>query len=68
MTGGIAGGNWGAVTGCYFLDNMRAGVGRVRGEEVVTKITAEQMKLTETFVEFDFASVWQMSDSMPILR
>ena len=71
-TGNISGGNYvggvgyyysGMVTNCYYLDTCGAsGVG--------TSLTAEQFAQQDSFTDWDFDTIWQMSDTLkrPILR
>jgi len=52
--GGIAGSNdKGTVTGCYYLDSSAE-----NGNSYGTPLTEEQMRLAESFVGFDFETVW----------
>lgn len=57
--GGIAGYNASeTVTNCYYLDTASKGAGE--GTDACTKCTAEELKEQDTFVGFDFDSVWTM--------
>lgn len=61
--GGVAGWDPGTVTNCYYLDTCGAsGVG--------TSLTAEQFAQQDSFTDWDFDTIWQISDTLkrPILR
>ena len=60
LSGGIAGSNEsGSVTiNCYYLNNISKGIGSGTGNAV--ECTSAQMQKEETFVGFDFGSVWTM--------
>ena len=69
--GGIAGVNdEGTVKNCYYLDNITQGVGY--GTDTATKRTFEKLINQDTFVGFDFETVWTMDDEIgypcPVLR
>lgn len=62
--GGIIGYNdWGSFENCYYLDTCGAGGSG-------TSLNAEQFKDQSNFAGFDFATVWQMNNTLgrPTLR
>ncbi len=50
-----------AITNCYYSDNVSAGVGRGSVNVSTTKCVFEDMSKPETYVGFDFDTVWTMS-------
>jgi hypothetical protein len=64
--GGIAGGNLGSMTDCYYLNTMTVGSGR--GTDSAIRLDAQQMKTQASFGGFDFNEVWTMGDNCPKLR
>ena len=54
---------WGETKNCYYLDNVECGA--VEGTAV--KCTAEQMMQQETFVGFDFDTIWTMAGNTDYL-
>jgi len=57
---------------CYYIDGTLHGVGRSDGYDLTVKLTAEEMKNSVNFPEFDFATIWEMSNDpnypYPVLR
>ena len=68
--GGIVGDNSSTISNCYYLDIVLQGVGL--GTDTAVKCTLEEMKKQDTFVGFDFESIWEMrkgnSYPFPTLR
>jgi len=61
VSGGIVGYMYsGTITDCYYLDNISTGVGK--GTDTCIKCTSAEMKKQETFVGFDFETVWEIED------
>ncbi len=59
FVGGIVGSNDGAVSNCYYLDSISSGCGF--GEKAgMISCTEIELRLQQTFSEFDFESVWTM--------
>ena len=58
MPGGVA-------TNCYYLDNVKKGIGK--GADASIKCTKAQMMQQETFVGFDFDEVWTMAGNADYL-
>jgi hypothetical protein len=57
----------GIISNCYYLDIILIGVGK--GTGTLTKLTSEQMKLQNSFVGFDFQTIWKMpTNNFPELR
>ena len=60
---GIAGDNYDStITNCYYLDTATVGMGSRGGTSTDTSIrcTVEQMKQEETFIGFDFETIWEI--------
>ena len=55
-SGGITG-SGGAITNCYYLNTIATGVGN-GADTGTTSCTEQEMQLQETFVGFDFDTVW----------
>ena len=62
--GGITGNNDAedTISNCYYLDTAVKGVGSLSDTSTDTSIrcTVEQMKQKETFVGFDFETIWEI--------
>ena len=59
--GGIAGYNdKGSISSCYYLNNVSSGLGYGLGD--ATSCTSDEMKNRETFVGFDFESIWEIDN------
>lgn len=55
------------VTDCYYLDIEKSFAGEICGEWVklpAGMLTAEQMKLQDSFIGLDFADTWVLQDGM----
>ncbi|MBO5870582.1 MAG: hypothetical protein J6Q89_07530, partial [Clostridia bacterium] len=59
--GGIAGDNYGTITNCYYINNISKGV--ADGPDTATKCTDEELKKQETYIGFDFETVWTMESN-----
>lgn len=60
-SGGLAAENAGTISDSYYHDLIVTGVGS--GTEQGTQLTMEQLKSQESFVGFDFSSVWTIDAS-----
>ena len=67
-TGGMVGGNQGALANCYYMDFLPRGSGTV----LATPISLESMKQADIFAGFDFDRIWGIDGSaafpFPTLR
>lgn len=63
--GGISGFGMKNTNNCYYLNNIQKGVGY--GTDKTVKCTEAEMKRQETFVGFDFDSIWTMAGNQDYL-
>ena len=71
QVGGVAGGvnDGSTITSCYYLNRIEMGIGSGDGDTTVC--TQEEMKDPQTYVGFDFDTIWVMGDGtflFPVLR
>ncbi len=66
--GGVVGYNYGAVRGCYYLDNAEHGIDYDTAANQPIKITAAQLLQQQTFADFDFKVIWEMGTNGPTLK